>query len=261
MSFVFKCIYCGAELQAEESWVGQQTTCPICSRKITVPPQRTMASPAVEVPPEAQSYQPANLGMATAAMVFGILSFLCIPFCGIVALVLGIIALVKINNSDGMLLGRGKAISGIILGGLTFLWIPILAAMLLPALSVAREKAREISCCSNLKQITLAVHMWANDNDDKMPNANEVHDKLFEYVGLESSFHCPGGGDYIYFLNGAKMDSIDSPSRTIIAICPNHHKDGRIVAFADGHVQSVPEEDSLRKAIDNCPQGQLPVLP
>jgi len=42
--------------------------------------------------------------------------------------------------------------------------IAILAAMLLPALSKAREKARSISCVSNMKQTTLAVTMYSQDN-------------------------------------------------------------------------------------------------
>jgi prepilin-type N-terminal cleavage/methylation domain-containing protein len=43
--------------------------------------------------------------------------------------------------------------------------IAILAAMLLPALSKARERARQALCMSNLKQLGLALFMYAEDND------------------------------------------------------------------------------------------------
>lgn len=47
--------------------------------------------------------------------------------------------------------------------------IAILAAMLLPALSKAREKARGAVCMSNLKQLTLAFLMYVQDNDEYFP--------------------------------------------------------------------------------------------
>jgi prepilin-type N-terminal cleavage/methylation domain-containing protein/prepilin-type processing-associated H-X9-DG protein len=47
--------------------------------------------------------------------------------------------------------------------------IGILASLLLPALSAARDKARMASCASNLKQIGLAIHMYAGDWNDFLP--------------------------------------------------------------------------------------------
>jgi prepilin-type processing-associated H-X9-DG protein/prepilin-type N-terminal cleavage/methylation domain-containing protein len=46
--------------------------------------------------------------------------------------------------------------------------IAILASMLLPALSKARDKARQTSCTNNLKQLRLYLQIYENDNDDYM---------------------------------------------------------------------------------------------
>ena len=52
--------------------------------------------------------------------------------------------------------------------------IAILASMLLPALGKAKTKAQGIKCMSNLKQLQLAWHFYAHDNDDKITSSGYV---------------------------------------------------------------------------------------
>lgn len=50
--------------------------------------------------------------------------------------------------------------------------IAILAAMLLPALAKAKEKAVRVQCQNNVKQITLAMHLYCGDSKDYLPDPN-----------------------------------------------------------------------------------------
>lgn len=50
--------------------------------------------------------------------------------------------------------------------------IGILISLLLPSLSRAREEAKNVICKSNLKQIGVAVYLYAESNDDLMPTSN-----------------------------------------------------------------------------------------
>jgi prepilin-type N-terminal cleavage/methylation domain-containing protein len=50
--------------------------------------------------------------------------------------------------------------------------IAILAAMLLPALSNAKEKAQRMQCVNNNKQLGVATHLYISDSRDKMPHPN-----------------------------------------------------------------------------------------
>jgi prepilin-type N-terminal cleavage/methylation domain-containing protein len=73
--------------------------------------------------------------------------------------------------------------------------IAILAALLLPALSVAKAKARAMSCMNNNKQLMMATHLYTVDNNDLLPpNGDDDND---------------GDGD-IYWFNGNMNDPLSS---------------------------------------------------
>ncbi|NLF15855.1 MAG: DUF1559 domain-containing protein [Lentisphaerae bacterium] len=86
--------------------------------------------------------------------------------------------------------------------------IAILAAMLLPALSKAREKARSVNCVSNQKQIALACLMYADDHRETLPRHcyqpgnsggnNAWHSQIFGYVNSPQTFQCPSNSVAIH---------------------------------------------------------------
>jgi type II secretory pathway pseudopilin PulG len=89
--------------------------------------------------------------------------------------------------------------------------ISILAALLLPALVGAKERARRTSCRNNVRQFSLAVHMYGDDNDQLLPTgasnksalddhlpvlSNAASNAIVSYTGSDRMAHCPSFGDY-----------------------------------------------------------------
>ena len=83
--------------------------------------------------------------------------------------------------------------------------IAILAAILFPVFAKAREKAKQASCQSNLKQLTLGVLMYVGDYDERFPCTpfwkcgrpeNNYTSRWYvliqPYVKNEQIFSCPG---------------------------------------------------------------------
>ena len=70
--------------------------------------------------------------------------------------------------------------------------IAILAAMLLPALSKAREKARSISCTSNLKQNQLALIIYAQDFNGVIPIYRDMYIDGYSYATWADHLYLTG---------------------------------------------------------------------
>lgn len=78
--------------------------------------------------------------------------------------------------------------------------IAILAAILFPVFAKAREKARQISCLSNTKQIGLGIMQYTQDNDEKLPwrqnngmgdPTGDWEDVIYPYVKSAGVYSCP----------------------------------------------------------------------
>jgi prepilin-type N-terminal cleavage/methylation domain-containing protein/prepilin-type processing-associated H-X9-DG protein len=81
--------------------------------------------------------------------------------------------------------------------------IAILAAILFPVFARAREKARQTSCLSNLKQLDLGFQMYVTDYDEVVPQTEDwgtnggstytVPDQFAPYVKNAQIWVCPSG--------------------------------------------------------------------
>ncbi len=90
--------------------------------------------------------------------------------------------------------------------------IAILAAILFPVFARAREKAKQTSCLSNMKQLVLGAQMYVNDNDDTLfghiQGAGAVPpvpyltwaQQMYPYVNNEQLFVCPSTPNNDFFV-------------------------------------------------------------
>ncbi len=143
--------------------------------------------------------------------------------------------------------------------------IAILAAILFPVFAQAREKGRQAACLSNVKQISLALMMYAQDYDECYPMAQDWDNghgvtycywfaSLYSYVKSKDVFYCPSfrnrdfntvGVDTDYLLNaicshGYSMSVISKPGDQIcIAERAENYAD------SDYHPYKVSAEEAM----------------
>jgi prepilin-type N-terminal cleavage/methylation domain-containing protein/prepilin-type processing-associated H-X9-DG protein len=144
--------------------------------------------------------------------------------------------------------------------------IAILAAILFPVFAKAREKARQNTCLSNQRQIAMAIMMYTQDNDETLPAAGTVWQRL---EMPPKSFICPTKGArvpnaYVYhnLVAGLALGDIATPDTIVLTADGKHtatpagnqvpatldnmlydpsdydlrHSNGAVASFVDGHI-------------------------
>ena len=152
--------------------------------------------------------------------------------------------------------------------------IAILAAMLLPALAAAKEKAIRSNCMSNLKQIGTATFVYADSSRDKLPSlvtanrgwawdmpwdaGNAMLDTLSQNKKI---FYCPGThsrfGDDLNFGNttsGASLWYYSVNNYHVMGYCAAFDAENSANAKLDPEFQNkslLPELQRQRKDVEN----------
>jgi prepilin-type N-terminal cleavage/methylation domain-containing protein/prepilin-type processing-associated H-X9-DG protein len=122
--------------------------------------------------------------------------------------------------------------------------IAILAAILFPVFAKAREKARQTACTNNIRQIGLAMAIYAQDNDQTLPPAKGW---TSEVPGLPKKiFDCPsasgtgtvGAPEYLYLASSTPIDAMLSS-----AILDDYLDLSTVPMLIDGNKGSVETTD------------------
>lgn len=218
MDIKFSCTKCGQHIAVDESGAGLSSQCPNCNAAIVVPTKSPNQPGAnLVIPPPLPVLTAKTSGLAIVSLILGILGITCIlPIVGsLAALILGIIALIKISKSGGLIKGLGLAIAGTILGGVGLVMGPLIVAMLVPAIVKARTKAYQVQVMSEERLIENAVHGYFADRG-KLPDNTVNADRVYNVKD--------GNADLIYTLTssnaGANANHLLNPRQIIYLELP-----------------------------------------
>ena len=220
-----------------------------------LPPSMPTTAPAVPAKTSA---------LAVTSLVLGILGMFSCGLTALAGLILGIVAMVKVKNSGGRLGGGGLALAGTIVSGVFLLMIPVFAAMMLPALAAAKQKAEAINCVNNEKQLAWAIKLYSVNSTNHFPPAATWCDAIKAKVSVsEKEFKCPGANsssrcDYAFNAKLGGLDASKINPQTVMIFesdggwnanggpellpaKPRHLRPRAVyvVAFVDGHVEAV----------------------
>jgi prepilin-type N-terminal cleavage/methylation domain-containing protein len=121
--------------------------------------------------------------------------------------------------------------------------IGILAGIILPALASARQKAIRTTCLSNLKQIGLAINLYADDNEQTLPGPC--------FSGARASYDRNSSTELIWYIAEGLGAPAPSPQTVVadIFVCPGYRREapnltslfGRKCYLLNDNISVLPE--------------------
>ncbi|HET6442744.1 MAG TPA: DUF4190 domain-containing protein [Phycisphaerae bacterium] len=215
--------------------------------------------------PTAPAQAPKTSGLAIASLILGIVGPCTVGLGSIIGLILGIVGLVKIGKSAGAKGGLGLAIAGIVVSAVGLLVLPLLAAILLPAVFSALDMAKSSQSMSNVMHLCKAAHQYADSHREQLPPADSWPQVLQDegiIVGDEILAD-PSDADAgrAYAMNAGLGGTIQHPDPTHTVLffecrpgappaggpdlLPDNprHAGRYVIGFLDGHVERVAPEE------------------
>lgn len=130
--------------------------------------------------------------------------------------------------------------------------IGILAAFITPAIQKAREKGRRVSCANNLKQIGIALHLFATDNNER-------------FVGTAATGNLPGTPTGSGWYGALVPNYLDTPA---IFDCPSDTASGTIsggsgavlVNSSYAYVPSLTENENSGRVVASDKFATTPAI-
>ena len=150
--------------------------------------------------------------------------------------------------------------------------IAVLASLLAAAIGSARDKARQITCINNLRQINFGVRMYSDDANDKTPkpatavsHPYEAYKALMKsYVGLHGTssaqdkiFACPADVFYYDYLFGHYPRSTNLVGYVPESLCSRPDYDYSSYAFNAGNLFGTREHPASRPGIAGLPLSSI----
>lgn len=124
--------------------------------------------------------------------------------------------------------------------------IAILAAIIFPVFASAREKARQATCASNLRQLTMAVDQYVQDYDDVMPGAYQGD------YGIDTN-HVKRGG-WIYYVEFAEDNPTGKDFDPTLGSIYSYVKSTQVyICPDDGAGQRTGDSYAINSCVENPP--------